>query len=108
MPHILPHYKKKGVSHRPPKSYKNRGFEVLIAVLYRVIVVEAQGSLTLRDSGDLKGTLPLVLEVLRPYVPGVPPAKIPFSRLHRSLVRAKKAFSSRVQKGSISGPIITA
>jgi hypothetical protein len=107
--HAASLFKEKKAPHRPRQSYKNRAFNFLIAVLYRVIVVEAQGSLTLwQDAGDLKGTLPLVLEVLRPYIPGVLPVKIPFSTLHRSLVRAKKAFSSRVQKRSISGPIITA
>jgi hypothetical protein len=86
--------KKKGVPHRPRESFKNRGFQFLITVLYRDIVVEAQGSLTLwQDDGDLKGTLPLVLDVLRPYIPGVLPVRIPFSTLHRALVRAKEAFS---------------
>lgn len=100
--------KEKKVPHRPRKSYKNRSFQFLIAALYRVIVVEAQGSLTLwQDAGDLKGTLPVVLDVLRPYIPRVLPVRIPFSTLHRALVRVKKARSSRVQKGSISGAIIS-
>ena len=86
--------KKNGVSHRPPESFKSRGFELLIHGLYRLIVVKAQGTLTLRQyAGDLKGTLPFVLEVVRPYIPGILPVNIPFSTLHRSLVRAKKAYS---------------
>ena len=86
--------KKEEVSHRPPKSFKSRGFELLIHGLYRLIVVKAQGTLTLwQDAGDLKGTLPLVLEVVRPYIPGILPVNISFSTLHRSLVRAKKEYS---------------
>jgi hypothetical protein len=101
--------KEKKAPHRPRKSFKNRALNFLVAALYRVIVVEAQGSLTLwQDAGDLKGTLPVVLDVLRPYIPGVLPVRIPFSTLHRSLVRAKKGYSYRFKKGSISGPIITA
>ena len=107
--HAASQSKEKKVPNRPLQSYKNRALNLLIHALYRVIVVEAQGSLTLwQDAGDLKGTLPVVLDVLRPYIPGVLPVRIPFSTLHRSLVRSKKAYSSRVQKRSISGSIITA
>jgi hypothetical protein len=86
---------KKKVSHRPSRTFNNRGLHFLIEALYGLIVVHAEGELTLsQDSaGDLKGTLPAVLEVLRPYIPGVLPKKMHFSTLYRALVRAKEARS---------------
>jgi hypothetical protein len=99
--------KEKKVPNRPLKSYKNSALNLLIHGLYRIIVVEAQGSLTLwQDAGDLKGTLPVVLDVLRPYIPGVLPVRIPFSTLHRSLVRAKKAYLKGSKRGLSQGQLL--
>jgi hypothetical protein len=88
---------KKKDSHRPSRAFKNRGLHFLIEALYGLVVEQAEGELTLwQDSaGDLKGTLPAVLEVLRPYIPGLLPNKMHFSNLHRALVRAKEARSPR-------------
>jgi hypothetical protein len=82
---------------RPPRSFKHRGLHFLIEALYRLIVVEAQGELTLwenRTSGGLGGTIPEVLELLQPYIAGLLPRKLNFSTLQRALSRAKKAHAS--------------
>jgi hypothetical protein len=87
---------KEKVSHRPPGSFKHNALHLLIEGLYLRIVVEARGKLTLwQDSVNfcLKGTLPDVLELLRPHLPGILPKKMNFSTLHRALARAKKANS---------------
>lgn len=87
----------KKASNRPVHSFKSRSLELLIHGLYRLIVVDAQGELTLwedRGAGRLKGSLPAVLELLRPQLNGILPGSIPFSTLHRALARAKKAYSS--------------
>ena len=88
---------KKKTSNRPVHSFKNRSLELLIHGLYGLIVVNSQGQLTLwedRVAGGLKGTLPAVLELLRPYLHGILPKRIPFSTLNRALSRAKRAHSS--------------
>jgi hypothetical protein len=82
------------LTHRPTGSFKHRSLNLLIAGLYGLIVEEAQGELTLWEdasTGRLKGTLPAVLEILRPHLNGILPKKIPFSTLHRALARAKQA-----------------
>jgi hypothetical protein len=84
---------KKSVSNRPLRSFKHNALHLLIEGLYLRIVVEARGKLTIwQDSatGELKGTLPEILELLRPYLHGVLPKKMHFSTLHRALARAKK------------------
>jgi hypothetical protein len=84
-------------SNRPSRSFKHRSLDLLIHGLYRLIVVDARGELTLwedRVSGLLKGTLPAVLELLRPNLHNILPEKIPFSTLHRALARARKAYAS--------------
>jgi hypothetical protein len=83
---------KKKESHRPLRSFKHSALNFLVEGLYLSIVVEAKGELTLwQDSatGELKGTLPDVLELLRPHLPGLLPEKMNFSTLHRALARAK-------------------
>jgi hypothetical protein len=85
------------ISHRPPRTFKHRAFHFLVEGLYFYIVVEAQGELTVwQDSatGRIRGTLPRVLKLLRPYVSSILPRKIPFSALYRAIARAKKAHSS--------------
>jgi hypothetical protein len=83
---------KKKESHRPLRSFKHGALNFLVEGLYLSIAVEAKGELTLwQDSatGELKGTLPDVLELLRPHLPGLLPEKMNFSTLHRALARAK-------------------
>jgi hypothetical protein len=85
------------ISHRPPRTFKDRAFHFLIEGLYTQIVVEAEGKLTLwqaSTTGKVGGTLPKVLELLRPYVSDVLPKKMRFSTLYRAVARAKKAQSS--------------
>ena len=83
----------KKAAHRPLNSVKHRGLTFLIHALYKRIVEEAQGELTLWEdsAGDLKGTLPALLDMLRPYLPGVLPKKLTFSTLYRVLAKAKKS-----------------
>jgi hypothetical protein len=85
------------ISHRPSGTFKHRALDFLVSGLYALIVVEAEGDMTLwQDSGTgrLCGTLPAVLGLLRPYLSGVLPEKIPFSTLYRPIARAKKAHAS--------------
>jgi hypothetical protein len=85
------------IPHRPVRTFKHRAFHFLIEGLYYYIIVEAQGELTLwQDSatGRIRGTLPRVLELLRPYVSSILPKKMRFSALYRPIARAKKAHSS--------------
>jgi hypothetical protein len=73
---------KKEISHRPQGSTKNPALHMLIRGLYASIVQEAQGKLTLRkDVNDIRGTLPAVLEILRPYLPEVIPVMLPYETL---------------------------
>jgi hypothetical protein len=84
---------KKKASHRPLRSFKHSALNLLVEGLYLYVVIEAKGNLTLwQDSatGELKGTLPEVLELFRPHLPGILPPKMHFSTLHRALARAKK------------------
>jgi hypothetical protein len=81
---------KKKASYRPLRAFKHSALNYLVEGLYFYIIVRAKGKLTLwQDSGELKGTLPDVLELLRPLLPGVLPEKMNFSTLHRALTRAK-------------------
>ena len=82
---------KKKDSHRPLSTFKHSALNLLVEGLCR-LVVEARGKLTLwQDSstGELKGTLPEVLALLRPLLPGILPEKMHFSTLHRALTRGK-------------------
>jgi hypothetical protein len=79
---------------RPARSFKHRGLHFLIEALYRLIVVEAQGELTLwENNGALSGTLPEVFALLQPYIAGLLPEKLHFSTLYRALSRAKDAHA---------------
>jgi hypothetical protein len=73
---------KKEVSHRPHGSTQNPVLRMLILGLYSSIVQKAQGKLTLRkDANDIRGTLPAVLEILRPYLPEIIPVMLPYETL---------------------------
>jgi hypothetical protein len=89
--------KRAKISNRPAGTLKHRALDLLVGGLYGLIVLEAQGEMTLwedHSTGRLCGTLPAVLELLRPWVSGVLPEKVPFSTLYRSIARAKKACAS--------------
>jgi hypothetical protein len=78
--------------HRPRNRVKYFALNYLIGGLYRVIVSEANGRLTLgQDSakGRLNGTLPDVLELLQPYIPRIVPTNLNFSMLQRPLSKAR-------------------
>jgi hypothetical protein len=80
--------KPKSDPHRPQGSLKHPAFHFLLRDLRRLIVEEAGGSLTYRVvDGRLKGTAPIVLEILRPYLPGVIPHKLSYSSIRRALLR---------------------
>jgi len=88
---------KENVSDRPLHSFKHNALNLLIAGLYPRIVIEAGGELTLWQdcaTGQVNGTLPDVLELLRPYLEGILPEKMHFSTLYRALARAKNAYRS--------------
>jgi hypothetical protein len=87
---------KKEVSHRPQGSTQNPALHMLIFGLYASIVQEAQGKLTLRkDVNDIRGTLPAVLEILRPYLPEVIPVMLPYETL-RDIRKAARRLPPRI------------
>jgi hypothetical protein len=92
---------KKLISHRPRGSIQNPVLRMLILELYASIVEGAQGKITLRkDVDDIKGTLPDILEVLRPYLPDAIPVKLPYETLRdirKSALRARQRVNVRVR-----------
>jgi hypothetical protein len=85
---------KRTVSHRPRFSIRHRALLSLIVRLYELIVETAGGELTLWDDvthGKLKGTLPAILEILRPILPSTIPDRgnLNYSTLSRFLRQAK-------------------
>jgi hypothetical protein len=87
---------KNRVSNRPRGSRKNPILRRLILNLYMSIVGGAQGKLTLYGGGgEIRGTLPAVLEILRPYLPDVIPAKLPYETLRDIRKSALEAQRSR-------------
>ena len=87
---------KNRVANRPRGSRQRPVLRRLILNLYISIVERAQGKLTLYGgSGKAKGTLPGVLEILRPYLPEVIPAKLPYETLRDIRKSALEAQRSR-------------
>jgi hypothetical protein len=87
---------KNRVSNRPRGSMKNPILRRLILNLYISIVERARGKLTLFvGSRKAKGTLPAVLEVLRPYLPNVIPVELPYETLRDIRKSALEAQRSR-------------
>jgi hypothetical protein len=81
---------------RPKDSVSNPCLYYLIRRLYTSVVKEAHGKLAVRKGkrgGELKGTLPAILAILRPYLPNIIPAKLSYSTLRR--VPKKQNKSSR-------------
>ena len=75
---------RRSVRHLPKVS--NVPLRVLISGLRDLIVREAHGKLTLWNDpvgGGVKGTLPEVLAILRPYLPDVIPVKVNYRTLRR-------------------------
>jgi hypothetical protein len=91
--------KPKQGSHRPRGSTQNPVLRMLIRQLYYSIVEGGQGKLTLyRNAGDIKGTLPAVLEILRPYLPEVIPIKLSYKTL-REILKSSRHSSTRLALG---------
>jgi hypothetical protein len=83
---------KNRVSNRPRGSTKNPILRDLILDLHYAIVDRARGKLTLYGGGgQIRGTLPAVLEILRPYLPEVIPMKLPYETLRDIRKSAREA-----------------
>jgi hypothetical protein len=79
--------KPKSDPHRPRGSIKHPAFYLLLRDLRR-LTEWIGGSLTYRmANGRLKGTAPIVLEMLRPYLPGVIPRELSYSTIRRALLQ---------------------
>ena len=90
---------KNRVSNRPRGSRQNPILRRLILQLYSSIVDRARGKLTLYvDGGEIRGTLPAVLEVLRPYMPDVIPVKLPYETLRDIRKSAREAQQQWAKK----------
>jgi hypothetical protein len=77
---------------RPPGTFQNPALRSLIFDLYVAIVKIGHGRLTLSQDLDwsARGTLPQTLEILRPWLPGVVPRRLPYSTLRRILHSAPR------------------
>jgi len=84
--------KPKGDPHRPRRSVKHPAFHLLLRDLREL--KECFGGrrpLTCwRENGELKGTVPTVVEMLRPCLPGVIPEKLSYSSIRRALQKAPR------------------
>jgi hypothetical protein len=86
---------------RPKGSVKTSNLHLFVSRLYRD-VIRVQGKLTASENiktGQLQGTLPDVLDLLRPYLPGVIPERHELSRktLER-IIRKAKAEAKKYQQ----------
>jgi hypothetical protein len=85
---------KKTESHRPLGSIKNPALRSLILDLHRVIVEEGHMKLTLRKDadGEIGGTMPAVLDILRPFLSDIIPVRLPYKTLRdlRNLARGRE------------------
>ena len=84
---------------RPLGSSQNPILRTLVLELYSSIVDTARGKLTLYvHGGEIRGTLPAVLEVLRPYMPEVIPVKLPYETLRDIRKSAREAQQQWARK----------
>jgi hypothetical protein len=87
---------KKQVSNRPRGSTQNPILRKLIFQLY-LSLERATGKLTLYQAeGEARGTLPAVLELLRPFLPDVIPVHLPYETLRDIRKSARKAQMRRL------------
>lgn len=77
---------------RPLGTFQNPALRSLIFDLHAAIVKIGRGRLTLSQDLDwsARGTLPQTLEILRPWLPGVVPRRLPYSTLRRILHSAPR------------------
>jgi hypothetical protein len=82
----------KQVPNRPPGTVQNPALSYAIDMLYRAIVKEAHGQLSLWENVDreLKGTLPSVLKLLHDRLPDKVPGNMSYGTLRRCISRAKR------------------
>jgi hypothetical protein len=87
-------FREKKAPNRPIGGVKNRPFHFLIDLLYAYLVEVAHGRLSVRKDagGDLKGTAPAVLKILRPHLQGIVPSELSYSTLRRMLQSAPGAI----------------
>ena len=86
----------KQVANRPPGTVQNPALSFLIDRLYKCIVEEGQGELTLWENVDreLKGTLPMVLKILHDRLPDKVPANLSYTTLRRCISSAKRKWGA--------------
>jgi hypothetical protein len=90
---------KRNVSNRPRGSFQNPALRMLVLDLYMSIAEGAKGKLTLYGGkGEAKGTLPAVLEILRPHLPEIIPPKLPYETLRDIRKSAREAQERRSMK----------
>jgi hypothetical protein len=69
---------------RPRGSFQHPHLRTFVHHFYNDVVVYGGGELTVwEDNGVLKGTLPLVLDVLRERIPGTVPRNLSYATLRR-------------------------
>jgi hypothetical protein len=84
---------------RPPGSVKNPKLHLLVRLLYEVLKKEGHGRLTLSMvDGQITGTLPAVLKLLRPYLPHIISAALPYETLRdiRKTAQSERRDRTRV------------
>jgi hypothetical protein len=82
----------KQVANRPPGTVQNPALSYAIDGLYKAIVIEGHGELSLWEDDDreLQGTLPSVLKLLHDRLPDKVPGNMSHSTLRRCISRAKR------------------
>jgi hypothetical protein len=83
---------RKQVANRPPGTVQNPALSYAIDCMYKAIVIEGHGELTLWEDDDreLKGSLPWVLKLLHDRLPDKVPANLSCTTLRRCISRAKR------------------
>jgi hypothetical protein len=82
----------KQVANRPPGTVQNPALSYAIDGLYKAIVIEGHGELTLWEDDDreLQGTLPSVLKLLHDRLPDKVPTNLSCTTLRRCISSAKR------------------
>jgi hypothetical protein len=83
---------RKQVANRPLGTVQNPALSYAIDGLYKAIVIEGHGELSLWEDDDreLQGTLPSVLKLLHDRLPDKVPGNMSHSTLRRCISRAKR------------------
>ena len=77
-------------ANRPQGTFQYPRFHDFVLELYKLVVIEGHGELTVwqNDEGALRGTLPSVLDFLRPRLPRKVPSNLSKSDLRRLISKA--------------------